>query len=88
MITATIVENKSGKMSRKLVSFNNSEKAKKELSPIAHEMCVAKSKKVEPKRFIDAVSYDTRSEKLMLIEIGALKLEQSIVPDDDSKLIY
>ena len=86
MITATIVEHKSGSVSRKLRSFNSMEKAKKELIPIAHEMRVAKSQKKEPKRFIDAVSYDTKSEKMMLIEIGALSVSSSVIPDDS--IIY
>ena len=86
MITATIIEKKSGNQKRKLCIFQSIEKAKKELTPIVHEMQVAKSKKQEPKKFIDAVSYDTKSEKMMLVEIGALVV-QSIV-SDDSSLIY
>ena len=87
MITATIVEKKSGKTIRTMKVFNSSEKARQELKPIVHEMRVAKSKKIEPKIFIDGLSYDTKSEKMLLLEIGALKLEDSTIPDDGS-LVY
>ena len=84
MITATIVEKKSGKEQRTMRVFNSGEKARQELKPIVHEMRVAKSKKVEPKTYIDGLSYDTKSEKMLLVEIGALNLENSTIPDDNS----
>ena len=87
MITATIVERKSGKITRNLVVYTSSEAARKALTPIVHEMRVAEKKKIDPKKSIDAVSYDTKSEKMLLVEIGALKLENSIISDDNS-LIY
>lgn len=87
MITVTIVERKSGKITRNLVVYTSSEAARKALTPIAHEMKVAEKNKTDPKKYIDAVSYDTKSEKMLLVEIGAVKLENSIVPDDNS-LVY
>ena len=72
MITLTIVEKKAGKVTRKLELFHSMDKAKKRIIPIVKEMKVAKKLKQEPKIKIDAVSYDTKSEKTLLLELGAI----------------
>ena len=72
MITLTIVEKKNGKFTRKLELYHSMDKAKKRIIPIVKEMKVAKKLKQEPKIKIDAVSYDTKSEKTLLLELGAI----------------
>ena len=72
MITLTIVETKAGKVTRKLELFHSMDKAKKRIIPIVKEMKVAKKLKQEPKIKIDAVSFDTKSEKTLLLELGAI----------------
>lgn len=76
MITLTIVEEvKSGKTisyKRKLKLYHSMDKARKEIVPIVKEMKVAKSQKRTPSIRIDAVSYDTKSEKMLLLETNAI----------------
>ena len=75
-ITLTIVKKeKSGKIetyTRKLKIFHSMDKAKKEIVPIVKEMRLAKKMDREPTIRIEAVSYDTKSEKTLLLETGAL----------------
>lgn len=89
MITATIQERKVVKgvatIKRNIRVYKSMDKAKKELSPIAREMREYEDKrnrglKVSPLKYeIDGVSYDTESEKKLLIEIGAFKHEESAI---------
>lgn len=76
MITLTIVEQiKNGKrieFKRHLELFHSIDKAKKYIIPVVKEMKQAKSEKREPKQRIDGVSYDTKSEKALLLELDAI----------------
>lgn len=76
MITLTIVEQvKNGKRvesKRYLKLFHSVDKAKKFIIPVVKEMKIAKSEKREPKTRIDGVSYDTKSEKTLLLELDAI----------------
>lgn len=76
MITLTIIEEvKTGKTisyKRKLKLFSSIDKARKEITPIVREMKSAKKEKREPKIRINAVSYDTKSEKSLLLELDAI----------------
>ena len=84
MITLTIVEEvKTGKTTayqRRMKLFSSTDKARKEIVPIVKEMKVAKSQKRTPSIRIDAVSYDTKSEKNLLLELHAI---ESIENEDD-----
>ena len=84
MITLTIVEEvKSGKIvsyKRKMKLFSSTDKARKEIVPIVKEMKLAKSQKRTPTIRIDAVSYDNKSERSMLLELHAI---ESIDNEDD-----
>ena len=57
------------------------DKARKEITPIVTEMKIAKAQKREPTIRIDAVSYDTKSEKSLLLETKAIT---SIENEDDA----
>ena len=85
MITLTIVEQvKSGKTihyKRRMKLYHSMDKARKEIVPIVTEMKVAKVQKREPTIRIDAVSYDTKSEKSLLLETKAIT---SIENEDDA----
>ena len=76
MITLTIVEQiKSGKRidyKRSIVICHSTDKAKKMIVPIVKEMKLAKREKREPSKRIDGVSYDTKSEKTLLLELDAI----------------
>ena len=76
MITLTIVEEvkKDGIVSRKrsLKLFTSTDKARKEIVPIVKEMKLAKRQKRVPKKEIIGVSYDTKSEKSLLLELDAI----------------
>ena len=76
MITLKIVEEvKSGKnvsYKRHMKLYHSMDKAKKEIVPIVKEMKVAKREKRTPSIRIDAVSYDTKSEKQLLLELDAI----------------
>ena len=82
MITATIQETKVVKgvttIKRKIHLYHSMDKARKELSPIAREMLACEKLGKKPKIIIDGVSYDTDSERRLLIEIGAFVHEESI----------
>ena len=60
--------------------FSSTDMARKEIVPIVKEMKLAKRQKREPKVRIDAVSYDTKSEKSLLLELHAI---ESIENEDD-----
>lgn len=85
MITLTIVEQvKSGKTiryKRSMKLYHSLDKARKEITPIVTEMKVAKAQKRDPTIRIDAVSYDTKSEKSLLLETKAIT---SIENEDDA----
>ena len=76
MITLTIIKKvKTGSIvtfKRELKLFRSMDKAREEITPIVEEMRLAKSQKREPKVRIDAVSYDTKSEKNLLLETRAI----------------
>lgn len=77
MITLTIVQKvKKGKaigVERLLKMYRSNDKAKKEIAPIVEEMKLAEVEKREPNIYIDAVSYDTESERTLLLEMKAIK---------------
>ena len=77
MISLTIVERKQTKtgveVKRTLKVFNSKDKAEKVIKPIVSEVRVAKLEKRDPKIFIDAVSYDTDSEKALLLNLHAIE---------------
>ena len=76
MVTLTIVEQvKNGRRvepKRSLKLFHSMDKAKKFIIPIVKEMKSAKKEKREPLIRIDGVSYDTKSEKTLLLELDAI----------------
>ena len=75
-ITLTIVEkdktSKTGLYTRKLKIYHSMDKARKDIAPIVKEMRIAKRMRREPDIRIDAVSYDTKSEKTLLLELDAI----------------
>lgn len=77
MITLTIVEQKKVKgllkYERSIKVFKSIDKARQFIKPIVKEMQIAKKEKREPKIKIDAVSYDTPSEKQLLLELHAVE---------------
>lgn len=78
MITLTIIKREKNKktglvaVKRKLVLFKSMDKARKEIIPIVKEMKIAKRNRTEPPVEIVAVSYDTSSERALLLETRAL----------------
>ena len=86
MITLTIVKQvKSGKVisyKREMLKFHSIDKARKEIVPIVREMKSAKSQKRTPTIKIDAVSYDTKSEKSLLLELHAITSIDNESDDD------
>lgn len=76
MITLTIVEHvKTGKkneIKRSIQLFNSVDKAKQFIGPVVKEMQQAKKEKREAKIRIDGVSYDSNSEKTLLMEMKAI----------------
>lgn len=76
MITLTIVAKvkKGGRFEYKryLKLYHSMDKAKKEIVPIVKEMKQAKKEKRDPTIRIDGVSYDTKSEKALLLELKAI----------------
>lgn len=76
MITLTIAEmKKDGKLlkfQRTIKMFKSKDKAEKFIVPIVEEMEEAKRQKREPRKNIVAVSYDSNSEKKLLVELGAI----------------
>lgn len=81
MITATIQETKVVKgvttINRSIKLYQSMDKARKELAPIAREMLLCEKQGKKPKTIIDGVSYDTDSERRLLIEIGAYRHEET-----------
>lgn len=84
MITLTIAElKKDGKVlkfQRTIKIFKSKDKAEKFIVPIVEEMQQAKKQKKDPRKSIVAVSYDTNSEKKLLVELGAITF------NDESKV--
>lgn len=74
MITLTIVKKSKISQTREIVLYNSLDKARKAIIPIVKEMKDAVKEKRSPKIFIDGVSYDSNSEKNLLVELGALEL--------------
>lgn len=76
MITLTIAEMKKDgkilKFQRTIKMFKSKDKAEKFIVPVVEEMEEAKRQKREPRKNIVAVSYDTNSEKKLLVELGAV----------------
>lgn len=76
MISITLVETKIVKsrpvIKRKIVFYHSLDKARKEIPVYVKEMKLAKKEKRDPKYYIDGVSYDTDSEKSMLLEMQAI----------------
>ena len=76
MITITLEEVKEvrGKpaITRKIKLYHSLDKARKEIPVYVKEMRLAKKEKRTPRYRIDGVSYDTTSEKSMLLELHAL----------------
>ena len=76
MITLTIVEQTKVKSrveyKRYIKLFHSTDKAKKFIVPVVKEMKTAKSEKREPQIRIDGASYDTKSEKTLLLELDAI----------------
>lgn len=66
MITLTLIESEKGKSKRTIAVFSSADKAKESIRKIS------KGKKAE----IVAVSYDTDSEKALLVELGALRTSE------------
>ena len=76
MISITLVETKvvkgKSEVKRRIVFYHSLDKARKEIPVYVKEMKLAKKEKRTPKYLIDGVSYDTSSEKSMLLELHAL----------------
>lgn len=76
MITITLEETKEVKgrpqVTRKIVMYHSLDKARKDIPNYVKEMRLAKREKRTPKYRIDGVSYDTTSEKNMLLELHAI----------------
>lgn len=76
MITLTIVEQVKTKQrvdfKRSLKMFHSMDEARKFIKPVVKEMKLAKSQHREPSIRIDGVSYDTKSEKTLLLELDAI----------------
>lgn len=88
MITLTIVEQVKDKKTntispkRYLKMYHSIDKARKEIPAIVQEMRSAKKAKRMPQIRIDAVSYDTKSEKQLLLELGAVTTTENESADD------
>ena len=52
--------------------FHSMDEAKKFIVPVVKEMQLAKKEKRDPLKRIDGVSYDTKSEKTLLLELNAI----------------
>ena len=88
MITLNVVEKKVNQktkivsQTKKFYLFNSVDKARKFLQPIVSEMITAKKMKREPMTYIEGVSFDTKSEKTFLVEIGAVDLTPRAQEED------
>ena len=76
MITLTIVEQvknrKRIEFKSHLKLFHSMDKAKNFIIPVVKEMKLAKKEKRDPTIRIDGVSYDSKSEKTLLLELDAI----------------
>ena len=76
MISITLVETKvikgKSEVKRRIVFYHSLDKARKEIPVYVKEMKLAKKEKRTPKYLIDGVSYDTKSEKVLLLELDAI----------------
>lgn len=76
MITLTIVEqvkkNKLVSYKRSIKIFHSTDKAKKFIIPVVKEMKIAKANGTVPSVRIDGASYDSKSEKALLLELDAI----------------
>lgn len=76
MISITLEEAKEVKgklqITRRIVMYHSLDKARKEIPAYVKEMRLAKKEKRTPRYRIDGVSYDTSSEKSMLLEMHAI----------------
>lgn len=76
MITLTIVEQvKTGKRiepRRYMKIFHSTDKARKFIQPVVKEMKLARKDHRDANIRIDGVSYDTKSEKALLLELDAI----------------
>ena len=77
MITLTVKKQvKKGKVievKREIQKYHSMDEARKAIVPIVKIMKTAKASKVEPTEEIVGVSYDTKSEKMLLLELDAIK---------------
>ena len=76
MITATILTRKKVKgvltESRNIICYHSIDKARSELRPIGKDMEVCHKTNRVPSREVVAVSYDTKSEKSLLLELRVI----------------
>lgn len=80
MITISVVrkvETGKGKektyvLQREVLKFHSIDKARAEITPIVKEMNLAQSQKRQPKVAIEGVSYDSKSERQVLLELKAI----------------
>ena len=76
MITATIREAKKVRgiatEKKSIVCYHSIDKARSELRPIAKDMAVCRKTGKQPSREVVAVSYDTKSEKSLLLELKVI----------------
>lgn len=76
MITATIKETKKVKgvitEKRTIICYHSIDKARSELRPIGKDMAVCRKLGKIPTREVVAVSYDTKSEKSLLLELKVI----------------
>ena len=79
-VVERITKNKITSLKRTRKYFKSSDEVKQFVKPIVMEMKLAKREKREPKKFIDGVSYDSKSEKKLLCELGVIELND---PDSE-----
>ena len=76
MITLTLIKlvkkDKITTSIRTIAKYHSTDKARKDIADIMNEVNEAKRLKREPKIRIDGVSYDTKSERTMLLELKAI----------------
>ena len=76
MITLTIIEQVKTKnrvdYKRQLVLIHSTDQARKVIVPIVKEMKLAKKENRKPSKAINGVSYDTKSERTLLLELDAI----------------
>lgn len=79
MITLTIVKKTKKKngtiiVDKNIHCFKSIDSAKKVLLPIMREVKQAEKEKRDPDVYIDGVSFDSKSERNLLIELGVIEL--------------